>query len=84
MSVSGNYLLSSFTIGLKESCLEFVEKQLQELAEKVYVLWMMLLVTVYNCVMQNPSDLLSELRGVGRGFPGVSGNPLNFWVHCQS
>ena len=30
------YLLSTFAIDLKESSLDFVEKQLRELAEKVY------------------------------------------------
>ena len=30
------HLLSSFAIDLKQSCLDFVEKQLRELAEKVY------------------------------------------------
>ena len=31
------YLLCIFAIGLKESCLDFVEKQLKELAEKVCI-----------------------------------------------
>ena len=31
------YLLRSFAIELKQSCLEFVEKQLEELAETVAI-----------------------------------------------
>ena len=53
------YLLSSFAIGLKERCLSFVEKQLRELAEKVHITDNVL-VTVYNDVMQDPSEGLSE------------------------
>ena len=32
------YLLRSFGIGLKESCLSFVEKQLRGLAEEVFLI----------------------------------------------
>lgn len=55
------YLLRSFAIGLKENCLEFVEKQLQELAEKVPSI-MCLFVYVYNylCRVQRPSERLKE------------------------
>ena len=44
------YLLSSFAVGLKESCLGFVEKQLQEQAKKVHTTDDVL-VTIYNDIM---------------------------------
>ena len=53
------YLLSSFAVGLKESCLGFVEKQLQEQAKKVHTTDDVL-VTVYNDIMQKPIEGLSE------------------------